>query len=486
MAGRNPQVTKEVFLEALACLTRGWFIKNLDSEPPSVGDLLRMEEGKEVHRRARALFPSGVFAGNPPKTQTLLAKGDTDPIFEAAFEADSFSARADLIIPGKKGIRLVEIKSSLHDDDEVKAELIDDLAYTAMVLRKAGHRITEAELLLLSRDWRLGMPDAKLFKGSDHTKAVLARADEFEKVSAAVVKAIVNKKRPAASAILGCKDCGYFEDECIGKGLADPIYDLPRLSAKKFVALKDEAVLTIRGIPVDFELTDNQERVRQAVRSGKPWIDKTTLKTLLAEVAWPAVYLDFETLKTAIPLWPKIAPHEQVVTQYSVHVCDSIGKVRKHREYLADGKADRRRELAERLLVDTDGQGSVVVYHASFEKTVIADLAERFPDLRRPLRSLLDRVFDLERVFTKAYYHPAFRGSSSIKVVLPVLIPSMGYDSMEIGDGDTAIVAFARMASGACDAKEEATLRKGLLDYCRQDTLAMVRLHSAVALLMTP
>lgn len=474
-------LTKEVFLEALNCMTRGWFVKNAKAGPPSVGDLLRMEEGKEVHQRARSLFPTGVFAGNLDKTQALLDAGETKPIFEAAFEAEGFAARADAVLPWRKGIHLIEVKSSLHDDDEVKAELIDDLAYTAMVLRKAGHRINKAELLLLSRDWRLGMADSKLFKGSDHTKAVLDRADEFEKISAAVVKAILNKKQPPASAILGCKDCGYFEEKCIGKGLADPIYDLPRLSAKKFVALKDEAVLTISGIPVDFELTDNQERVRQAVRSGKPWIDKKTLKTLLAEVAWPAVYLDFETLKTAIPLWPNVAPHEQVVTQYSVHVCDRIGEVRHHREYLADGKADRRRELAERLLADANATGSVVVYHASFEKTVIADLAERFADLRKPLRALIDRVFDLEQVFTKAYYHPAFRGSSSIKVVLPTMIPNMGYGGLEVGDGDAAIAAFAKLASGTCGKNEEQRLRKALLDYCCQDTLAMVRLHEVAA-----
>jgi hypothetical protein len=481
MGAVTSNLTKEVFLEALACLTRAWFIKNLDSEPPSVGDLLRMEEGKEVHRRARSLYPQGVFAGNPNRTQSLLDAGEKRPIFEAAFEAEGFAARADTVLLAKRGVHLVEVKSSLHDDDEVKADLIDDLAYTAMVLRKAGLRIAKAELLLLPRDWRLGMPDAELFKGSDHTKAVLDRADEFEKLSAVVAKAILNRKKPPASAILGCKDCGYFDDKCIGNELTDSIFDLPRLSAKKFAALKDEAVLTIKGIPLDFALTGNQERVRQSVRSGKPWIDKKALKTLLAEVAWPAVYLDFETLKTAIPLWPQIAPHEQVVTQYSVHVCDSIGKVRHHREYLADGKADRRRELAERLLVDAAEKGSVVVYHASFEKTVIADLAERFADLRKPLRALLDRVFDLEQVFTKAYYHPAFRGSSSIKVVLPTMIPNMGYDGLEVGDGDAAIAAFAKLASGICAKNEEQHLRKALLDYCCQDTLAMVRLHEVAA-----
>lgn len=481
MVVNSPKVTKEVFLEALKCQARGWFVRNIDAAAPSAGDQMRMMEGQEIHKRARGLHAHGVFAGDVKATQRLIAEGTAKVIFEAAFEADGFAARADMILPTGKGIHLVEVKSSLHADEEVKDELIDDLAFTAMVLRKAGLRIVKAELLLLSRDWRLGMPESKLFAGTDHTKPVLARADEFEKLSASVAKSVLGKASPSAAPILACKDCGYFEADCLGKGIENPIFDLPRLSPKKFEALEEATVLTIEDIPLDFELTDNQERVRQAVVSGKPWCDKTALRDLMAEVVWPAVYLDFETLKTALPLWPGIAPHEQVVTQYSVHVCDRLGEVKHHREHLADAKGDRRRKLAAQLLADADGSGSIIAYHASFEKTVISNLAERFSDLRGALRNLINRMFDLERVFTKAYYHPAFRGSSSIKVVLPVLIPSMGYDGMEIGDGDTAIVAFARMASGACNAKEEAKLRKGLLDYCRQDTLAMVRLHEVAS-----
>jgi len=476
-----PKVTKEVFLESLACKTRAWLAKNLDSAPPSVGDLMRMAEGQEVHKRSRCLYPSGVFAGNPTKTKSLLDSGTAKVIFEAAFEVDGFAARADVILPTRNGVHLVEVKSSLHDDEEVKDELIDDLAFTAMVLRKAGYRIAKAELVLLSRDWRLGMPESELFVGSDHTRAVLSRASEFEKLAASVAKAVLGKKSPAATVILGCKGCGYFETECLGKDLEDPIFDLPRLSLKKFAALKDEAALTIGSIPLDFGLTDSQERVRQAVISGKPSCDRSALKALMDEVIWPAVYLDFETVKTALPLWPGVAPHEQVVTQYSIHVCDRLGKINHHCEHLADASGDRRRELAQRLLADAAGEGSIVAYHASFEKTVIANLAERFPDLRKPLRGLLDRMFDLERVFTTAYYHPAFRGSSSIKIVLPVLIPSMGYDGMEISDGDAAIAAFANLAAGSCDPQQEASTRLALLAYCEQDTLAMVRLHEKMA-----
>ncbi|MFN0012544.1 MAG: DUF2779 domain-containing protein [Phycisphaerales bacterium] len=481
MPARSGNVTKDLFLEALECRTRGWFLRHAESEPPGIGNRLRMMEGQEIHRRARGLYARGIYAGDVAKTQSLLGRGTVSVIFEAAFEVDRFAARADVILKVKGGVHLVEVKSSLHDDGGVKDAHIDDLAYTVMVLRKAGLPVARAELLLLSRNWRLGMPDSKLFIRSDHTKAVIARARGFEKLSSSVSKALLSRRSPAATLILGCKRCEYFESECLGKGLDDPIFDLPRLSPSKFQALKQEAILTVRGIPHDFPLTPNQARVRQAVVARKPSRDRAALCKLLADVKWPAVYLDFETLMTALPLWPGVVPHEQIVTQYSIHVCERLGRILHHREYLADARGDRRRDLAERLVADTAGKGSIVVYHAGFEKSVIGGLAERFPDLRKALVGLLGRVFDLERVFTSAYYHPGFRGSSSIKAVLPVVIPSMGYDGLEVGDGGEAIAAFAKMASDACQSKERERLRKALRAYCHQDTLAMVKLHSAMA-----
>ena len=82
----------------------------------------------------------------------------------------------------------------------------------------------------------------------------------------------------------------------------------------------------------------------------------------------------------------------------------------------------------------------------------------------------------MEKVFS-AYYHPAFRGRTSIKVTLPALVPEMSYKKLAIGDGDTAIAMFAKMARGNCDESEVEKICRDLLEYCRQDTLAMVKLH---------
>lgn len=477
-------IDKATFLKALECHARGWYSANVQDErdnTPTAGEQMRMAEGQDVHRRARSTYPSGQFAGSPAATQALLKKQGPVIVFEAAFESGDFATRADILIRKGSKVRLLEIKSSLHTDNEVDAEHIDDLAYTAMVLLMAGQRIDTAELVLLSRDWRLGAPPESLFVTTDHTAKVLARAAEFQRVAPAVAKAVLRAQRPTVKPLFACKRCEEFENRCLGKGIADPIFDLPRLSEKKFDALAEMAVLTIRGIPATFDLTPNQARIREAVVKRKPSLDREARSELLSKVRWPAVYLDFETLKTAIPLWSGVAPHEQVVTQYSAHGCDRLGTVTRHRAFLADASRDDRRTLAERLLEDTKGTGSVIAYHAAFEKTVIADLADRFPKLRADLLDINDRMFDLEHLFTKAYYHPTFRGSSSIKYVLPVLIPSMSYEGLPINNGDDAIAAFAKLASGQCTPRQQHLIRTNLLEYCHQDTLAMVRLHARIA-----
>jgi len=77
-------------------------------------------------------------------------------------------------------------------------------------------------------------------------------------------------------------------------------------------------------------------------------------------------------------------------------------------------------------------------------------------------------------------YHPGFHGSYSVKAVLPAVVPELGYDDLEIQEGGHASVAFARMISPETEESERARLGQALLDYCRRDTEAMVRVFDAL------
>jgi len=73
-------------------------------------------------------------------------------------------------------------------------------------------------------------------------------------------------------------------------------------------------------------------------------------------------------------------------------------------------------------------------------------------------------------------YHPAFAGSYSLKAVLPALVPEMSYAGMAVADGQAAGLAWEALVRESLDQSERETTRKSLLEYCGQDTLALVKL----------
>lgn len=480
----NSLITKHASLTALSCPTLSWYERNHPTNSLTPGEELRLLEGQQVGELARAQFPTGVLVDDKDpgaaakRTTALMADPKVSILFEAAFIVEPFVTRADVLLRTKIGWTLIEVKSALHKEDEIHTDHIDDMAYTTMVLQMAGISLSGIELMRLSDDWtgKVGEP----FKRIDASSLVFERATTFSDISPSLAATIFSPKRPEPKLHTACKDCDYFANECWGKGLEYPIVEIPRISEKKLLELSALNVKDIREIPLDFKLTPAQDEMVETLRSGKMQVDKTKLSKQLLKLSWPCYYLDFETAISALPLWEGIPPFEQVLTQYSLHICNDISGEPLHREYLAPTSHDARRELAERLIHDLGSEGSILVY-SSFEKTQINALAKLFPDLATKLLFLCERLFDLEVVFKEAISHPGFRGRTSIKVTLPTLVPELSYNDLLIGRGDAAVAAFVRMVRGWCSDEEAEQLRAGLLAYCKRDTLAMVRLHRVVA-----
>lgn len=468
-------VTKHDFLTALGCKTRAWYSMRESGGAPTPADLLRMQEGQNVHRRAQSLHPNGVFAGSIDKTKRLILDHAVEIIFEAAFTVDGYTARADWIRRVEGGWVIGEIKSSLFNEDGPKDEHLEDLAYTVMVARRAGLPVECCELVLMNRDWRLGMSDPDLFVVTDHTDDVLPIVDEFNRVWDQIASLLLRRSKPSPHWCWECRDCEFFEDRCVGVGISDPIFQLPYLREKKFTELTAMGVTRISAIPADYKLSDSQVRAATAIRTKSPQIDAAEIRSALDSLEWPVGYLDFETLMTAVPVYPGVAPHEQLVTQYSLHVDASPDSELAHREYLADHARDCREELATRLIRDTAECRTIVVY-SSFEKTMIRRLANLLPSYARDLTDMEAKLFDLEPVVRRGLVHPDFGGRSSIKVVLPVLAPDLSYTDLDVGDGGAAVAAFAKLASGNATNEEIQAVRGALLEYCKLDTLAMSRL----------
>jgi hypothetical protein len=217
------------------------------------------------------------------------------------------------------------------------------------------------------------------------------------------------------------------------------------------------------------------------VQTGKPWFSPE-LGEALNGLKYPLCLMDFETVNPAIPRFAGMRPYDQLPFQWSVHVQRQAGAEPEHYEFLATDASDPRREFISSLLATLGESGSIVVY-SSFESQRLSELASWFPDFADRIKVIQAHLFDLLPIVREHTYHPAYAGSYSIKSVLPALVPEMTYDGMEVADGQSAGGAWESLVHGGLDQAECNRIRKALLDYCGQDTLAMVKLLDRLRIL---
>lgn len=83
----------------------------------------------------------------------------------------------------------------------------------------------------------------------------------------------------------------------------------------------------------------------------------------------------------------------------------------------------------------------------------------------------------MEKVFQNNYIDYHFKGSSSIKKILPVLVPELNYDTLNIQEGTMAMDTWSKIAFNEVEDQEKTQIRQDLLEYCKLDTLAMVEIY---------
>ena len=97
------------------------------------------------------------------------------------------------------------------------------------------------------------------------------------------------------------------------------------------------------------------------------------------------------------------------------------------------------------MLDFTEMKGTFVSWHASFEKGRNEAMQRWCPQFSDYLEYINTHIFDLEEIFIKDYIDYRFKGSSSIKKVLPVLVPNLNYDNLEVQDGTMAMDTWGNM-----------------------------------------
>ena len=162
------------------------------------------------------------------------------------------------------------------------------------------------------------------------------------------------------------------------------------------------------------------------------------IRKRLSELEYPIYFFDFETYSYAIPRFEGFAPYQAFPFQYSCHVLDADRNL-SHRDYLHDEDSDPRMRLLEHLIDHIGSKGSIVVYYAPFERTVLSQLAKAFRRVPRAGgihdRQTMGSAPDLSTITIGIL---VFWDRHRSRRVLPVLVPSLSYDDLDVQRGDDA------------------------------------------------
>jgi hypothetical protein len=414
------------------------------------------------------------------RSASLLAEGK-GPVFEAGLTAAGALAYADVMMPdrsdGTLRWRMIEVKSS----GSVKPYQRDDLAVQSYLAARADVTLSSASIAHIDNQFIYqGDGDYRgLLHEENLTAEASSRHDEVALWIAGAQDIAAQTGEPDiatgphCAAPYACGFSAYCNKDKVWPEY--PISSFPNLSGWRRDAVEAEETDDIRQIP-DHLLTLKQLRIKQVCVNGEAYFDAEGAAADLASHGFPAYFLDFETVMFTVPIWKGTRPFRQIPFQFSLHILEESGAIQ-HHGFLDLSGNDPSMACA-KALVDLCGEhGPVFAYNAGFEKMIIRQLAGRFPEYATALQAIIERIVDLRPIATSRYYHPSQHGSWSLKSVLPALCPDLSYDSLDgVQNGGMAQQAYQESIASETTGERKTQLKNQLHEYCKLDTLAMVRM----------
>jgi hypothetical protein len=340
------------------------------------------------------------------------------------------------------------------------------------------------------------------------------------------------------------------------KFIEDGIFLMDDLNVNEVFMQPDkvDGKLRFKGPRAERQYLQVTEMLHEAARERV----EPKLFTEMAKWKYPLHFIDFETCMAAIPFHKHRRPYEQLAFQFSCHSVYDDGRI-EHREWISGEQGifpNFKFLTALKKVLDKD-EGTIFRF-SHHENTVLRQIQDQlcrardlgltdYPENGDELIAWIDTVthfeyrndqnkkckhigerdmVDMCALVQDYYYHPAMRGSNSIKVVLPTVLrvstflkekyskpilttnsgnaiwwkwdeaaeaPINPYDLLEpldvdintttdeqvfdtegIHEGGAAMMAYAKMQFTEMTDTERQAIIKGLLKYCELDTLAMV------------
>jgi hypothetical protein len=442
-------LSKSTFMAGIQCQKRLYLSKfRRDLLPEEVDEQQQaiFDAGIDTGLLAQQLFPNGIDASpltpfdyqkSVKKTQSYLMTNDV--IYEACFQYEGALCAIDILVRKDDLWYAFEVKGT----NSVKPQHITDAAFQYYVMTRSGLPLGDISIVHFNSSYvRRGDLDVQaLFTATSVLNDVIEQQDSV-KENIEVLKAMLAAK---------------VEPEIeVGTHCTNP-YECPFIDH----CWKDVAV------------EESEELSTEAT------VDTSSLQGFVSELKYPLYYFDFETAMYGIPPYDESSPWQALPFQYSLHQQQKPQSTCTHSEYIGDGKSDPREALILKLINDLGTKGTILAWHASFEISCLKGLIRNFPQYEKPLQSIIHRMVDLKIPFSKKWIDiPACKGSASIKVVLPVFIPELSYEDLDIQEGMTASFVYSQLQYQ--DEATQQTQQKQLLEYCKLDTFAMVRIFEKI------
>ncbi len=496
-------ISKTDFINYLYCRKNAWLRKHkpeVATEKLSEFEEGTIEMGNEVEAYAREMFPAGILVkGRDLVGQTFtkdLIRLEKTVIFQPVFLEDVFLVAADILervddnaasangFDEPKKFNLYEVKAT----SEVNESHLDDLAFQKSVIERAGLIIDKTFVVHLNRHYikkgELSLRDK--FVAADVTEEVCARMSGIKEKMEEAKKYLLSEEEP-----LGACDCIHKgrSNHCESFSYSNPevpeyaVHDLAYIgrSKRKLQELIGLGIYKMEEVPDDFDLDLKQMNQVMTHKYDKILIDKALIKKELDDLIYPLYFLDYETFAPPIPMYDGYKPFQRVPFQFSLHILEKGASESRHFGFLHKENSDPGPEFCETLKSLIGTEGNVVVWNKSFECSVNRELGDRMPEFKGLMEAVNGRVFDLMEVFKKQYYvHKDFKGSFSIKYVLPVLVPDFSYAGLNIKEGGMASEKWRQMVLEDLTKEEKRQIAEDLTEYCKLDTYAMQKIFETL------
>ena len=481
-------MSKSKYCRGIQCEKILWLEKN---RPDLIGkkDESRMKTGQNVGEIAKGIFGDYTdiaydkdMAKRVEMTKDALDDG-SEIITEASFLFDDNFCSVDILKNLSDGVEIYEVKSST----EIKDVYLDDISYQYFVLEKCNLNVKKAAIVYINNEYIRGdeLDLNQLFRIEDITDIARQKQDEIKSNIDAIRDFMQNHgplSEPSSEIDMHCfnpYECEFW-DYCT-RDLPKPnVFDIHGMWKSKKIEKYHEGKVSFEDLKNEKLNPKYLQQIDFEINGREPKINMQAICDVLDSLKYPLYFIDYETCQHAIPEFPKTKPYQQIPFQYSLHIIRNEGGPLEHREFLADENDENMiRTFAESMIGDMDGDGSVIVYNKAFESSRNREIGEMYPEYKSEMERFNSNIVDLMVPFkSRDYYTKEMKGSYSIKYVLPALYPDdydLEYHALPVvHNGGEASAAFLTLKDKTADEREE--IRHGLLEYCKLDTLAMVKI----------